>query len=236
MKRYSGYSSFSYVEEGKDYRPFELAPELNRVPSRPVEVTPAQEEYVRALMSDNLVISLHEHPTRVPQDVTQIFEYRRQNRDRTGFEGLSVSGLDAVFDNLNDGTSLITSHNGWKWDDIILDLGMRRCDIAHQDFLVWAGSVQDILNAKANGQLAWLPCLEASTPIENELDRIEVLYGLGIRMLGIAYSEGNSLGAGLREPRRRTHRLRPSGGPPHEPGGHCHRRFPLRGSDGARYD
>jgi membrane dipeptidase len=201
MKRYSGYSSFSYVEEGKDYRPFALAPELNRVPSRPVAVTSAQEEHVRALMGENLVISLHEHPTRVPQDVNQIFEYRRQNRDRTGFEGLSVSGLDAVFDNLNDGTSLITSHNGWKWDDIILDLGMRRCDIAHQDFLVWAGSVQDIQNAKANGQLAWLPCLEASTPIENELDRIEVLYGLGIRMLGIAYSEGNSLGAGLREPR-----------------------------------
>mgnify|MGYP006293162989 FL=1 len=35
---------------------------------------------------------------------------------------------------------------------------------------------------------------------ENELDRIDVLYGLGVRSLGIAYSEGNALGAGLKEP------------------------------------
>ena len=46
------------------------------------------------------------------------------------------------------------------------------------DFLVWAGSVQAILNAKANGQLAWIPSLEAATMIENELDRIDILYGL----------------------------------------------------------
>ena len=37
--------------------------------------------------------------------------------------------------------------------------------------------------------------------IENELDRIEVLYGFGVRLLGIAYSEANALGAGLKEPR-----------------------------------
>jgi membrane dipeptidase len=35
--------------------------------------------------------------------------------------------------------------------------------------------------------------------IENELDRLDILYGLGIRMLGITYSESNSLGAGLNE-------------------------------------
>lgn len=36
--------------------------------------------------------------------------------------------------------------------------------------------------------------------IENELDRIEVLYGFGVRLLGIAYSEANALGSGLKEP------------------------------------
>jgi membrane dipeptidase len=35
--------------------------------------------------------------------------------------------------------------------------------------------------------------------IENELDRLDVLYGLGIRLLGITYSEANSLGFGLNE-------------------------------------
>ena len=42
--------------------------------------------------------------------------------------------------------------------------------------------------------------LEAATPIENELDRLDVLYGLGIRQIGIAYSDANTLGSGLSEP------------------------------------
>ena len=35
--------------------------------------------------------------------------------------------------------------------------------------------------------------------IENELDRIEMLYGFGVRQMGIAYSEANLLGSGLKE-------------------------------------
>lgn len=199
--RYSGYKSYSYLEPGEDYRVFTFAKEIGRVPSRQVDVTADQEQRVRDIFAKNVIISLHEHPTLVPEDIREIFEYRRENREFTAYAGLSVSGLDAVFDNLMDGTALITSRNGWKWNDIIMDLGMRLSDLAHQDFLVWAGSVQDILDAKLNGQIAWIPALEASTPIENEVDRLDVLYGLGVRMMGIAYSEGNSLGAGLREPR-----------------------------------
>ena len=57
----------------------------------------------------------------------------------------------------------------------------------------------DIKEAKANGQLAFIPSLEAATSIENEVDRLDILYGLGIRSSGIAYSEANTLGCGLRE-------------------------------------
>lgn len=199
--RYSGYESFSYLEAGRDYKSFKMATEIDRVPSTPVSVSPEQERRVRAIFDEAVVIALHEHPFVIPEDLTEIFEYRRQGRDVTGYKGLSVSGLDAVFDNLMDGTALITSKSGWKWDDIIYDLGMRQCDIAHQDFLVWAGSVDDILRAKANGQIAWIPALESSTPIENELDRIEILYGLGVRMMGIVYSEANTLASGHVEPR-----------------------------------
>jgi membrane dipeptidase len=198
--RYSGYKSFSYLEAGTDYKAYKLAAEIDRVPSRPVEVTPEQERRVWDLLEQTVVVALHEHPFVVPEDLSTFSEYRRQGRDATGYEGLSVSGIDVLFDNMMDGTASITSHHGWKWDDIIFDLGIRLSDISHQDFLVWAGSVDDILRAKANGQIAWVPALESSTPIENELDRIDILYGLGVRMMGIVYSEGNALGSGLAEP------------------------------------
>jgi membrane dipeptidase len=198
-KTYTGYRSFQYLESGVDYTEFKLAKEVDRVPSRPVEVSSEQEARVQKLLEENLVVSLHDHAFVVPEDVDQIFEYRRAGRDWTGYEGLAVSGIDAIFDCLMDGTACITSKAGWKWDDIIWDLGMRLSDIAHQDMVIRAECIADILRAKQNGQIAFIPSLEAATPIENELDRLDILYGLGIRSSGIAYSEANTLGCGLRE-------------------------------------
>ncbi len=200
-KIYNGYKSFQYLEEGADYRQFKLAKEVNRVPSPKVAVTPDQEAHVKKIFEQNLVISLHDHAFIVPDNVEEIWEYRRQGRDWTAYEGLSVSGLDAIFDAFMDGTAMITSKAGWKWDDIIWDLGMRLSDIAHQDFVVLATRVEDIRRAKANGQIALIIGLEAATMIENELDRIDIMYGFGVRSLGIVYSEANALGCGLRETR-----------------------------------
>jgi membrane dipeptidase len=201
MKRtaYKGYRSFEYLEPGADYRAFELAAEIDRVKSTPVAVSTEQEDRVQRLLSEHPVISLHDHCFIVPKDFADLADYRRQGRDWTGYAGMARSGLDAVFDCLMDGTATITSKAGWKWDDIIYDLGMRLSDIAHQDFIVRGETVADIRRAKANGQIAFIASLEAATAIENEVDRLDILYGLGIRSSGIAYSEANTLGSGLRE-------------------------------------
>jgi len=197
--RYAGYRSFEYLEPGADYREFALAKELDRVPSRKVDVSDAQEQRVQRLLDEHLAISLHDHCFVVPQDFDDLAEYRRQGRDFTGYAGMARSGLDAVFDCLMDGTATITSKAGWKWDDIVYDLGMRLSDIAHQDFIVRGETLDDIRRAKEGGQIAFIASLEAATAIENEVDRLDILYGLGIRSSGIAYSEANTLGSGLRE-------------------------------------
>jgi len=199
--RYTGYRSFQYLEPGADYRDFALAKELDRVPSRKVEVSEAQEQRVQRLLDEQLAISLHDHCFVVPADFDDLAEYRRQGRDVTGYAGMAQSGLDAVFDCLMDGTATITSKAGWKWDDIIYDLGMRLSDIAHQDFIARGETLDDIRRAKENGQIAFIASLEAATAIENEVDRLDILYGLGIRSSGIAYSEANTLGSGLKEAR-----------------------------------
>ena len=200
-KKYDGYRSYSYLEPGADYRPFKLVKEIGRVPAYPIALTAEQEARVQRIFDEHLVISLHDHAFVVPEDLREFAEYRRQGRDWTGYEGLAQSGLDAVFDNLMDGTATITSKAGWKWDDILYDLGMRLCDIAHQDLVVLALRTEDIRRAKQDGQIAFVASLEAATMIENEVDRLDILYGFGIRSMGIAYSEANSLGAGLRERR-----------------------------------
>jgi membrane dipeptidase len=200
-KDYRGYRSFEYLEPGADYRAFRLAKEAGRVPAYDLRLSAEQEARAQRLLDANLAISLHEHTFVVPEDLGDFAEYRRQGRDWTGYEGLVHSGLDAVFDNLMDGTATITSKAGWKWEDVLYDLGMRLSDIAHQDMLIRAETTEDIRRAKAHNQIAFIPALEASTMIENEVDRIDILYGFGVRMMGIAYSEANSLGSGLREAR-----------------------------------
>ena len=61
-----------------------------------------------------------------------------------------------------DGTCCISSDGGWKWVDVLHDLGMRMSDLAHQDYLVKAESLQDIRDAHAPGP-AW-PSSSASRP------------------------------------------------------------------------
>src|SRR5437867_4430472 len=99
-----------------------------------------------------------------------------------------------------DGTATITSKGEWKWTDVIHDLGMHLADIAHQSVVFVGSTAADIEDAHRTGTIALIPCLEGAAPIENELDRLDVLYGLGIRMCGVAYSESNQLGGGIRDP------------------------------------
>ncbi|GII91737.1 dipeptidase [Sinosporangium siamense] len=199
-KRYTGYRSYEYLEAGVDYRVFDLAPEIGRVPAyKGLSLNSAQSERVTRLLTESLVISLHEHPTVFPKDINQTVDYNRTARHQTGFEGLSRSGMTVVFDNLMDGTCCITSQMGWKWTDVVADIGMRLSDIAHQDYVIKVESIADVHEAHNSGRVGLVLGLEASTMIENEVDRIDMLYGFGVRQMGIAYSEANTLGGGLKE-------------------------------------
>lgn len=198
-KRVPTHRSYHYLDPAADYRAFRLAKELDRVPRFEYPLSAAEERRVEAIFERGPIVSLHDHPSVFPEDPREIFEYVRQGREWTGYDGLAASGLDAVFENFMDGTALITSKAGWKWDDVILDLGMRFSDLAHQDLVVRVERVDDILEAKRAGKIGLVPCLEAATAIENEVDRVDVLYGLGVRVMGITYSEANALGSGLRE-------------------------------------
>src|SRR4029077_3216869 len=96
-------------------------------------------------------------------------------------------------------------------------------DVAHQSVVVVGSTVQGILDDHRDGTVAMIPCLEGAAPIANELERLPVLFGLGVRMLGVTYSESNQLGGGIRDPgdggltdfgrqaRRRVKRLRMGG-------------------------
>ena len=201
IKNYKGYQSFQYLEKDVDYKHFELADELDRVSSSKVELNQEQEAIVEKILTDHILISVHEHLGTFPKDIMETPAYVKEGRMATAFKGLSHGHWDCVFDNLMDGICQIHSKGGWKWSEVIHDLGMRLCDIAHQDFVIHCKTVADIEQAHREGKVAWVAVMEGAMMIENELDRLDLLYGFGLRSIGITYSESNALGSGLKEAR-----------------------------------
>jgi membrane dipeptidase len=197
-KKYDDYKAFDYLEAGFDYKVFDLV-KHPRIEPYYVPLDKTEEERFQGLVERSTLIDLHEHPVLWPEDMRDVPELHGLGRHFTAYKALSTSHLDCVFDNLMDGMSYVTSFSGWKWNDMIHDIGIRLSDIAHQNLITHCRTVKDIKDAKENGKIALVLALESATPIENELDRIDVLYGLGVRSMGICYSESNMLGGGMGE-------------------------------------
>lgn len=200
-KSYDGYTSFSYLDPGADYKAFDLADQLERVPRFRLPLDEDGEARVERLVDELVLVSMHEHAGVFPARIEETPEYVRHGRMATAFQGLAASYWDCVFDNLMDGICTIHSRSGWQWDDVLHDLGMRLCDIAHQDFVIHCRDIGDVQRAHDEGRVAWVATMEGAAMIEHELDRIDILHGFGLRSLGITYSESNALGNGLKEDR-----------------------------------
>jgi membrane dipeptidase len=198
-KRYSGYSAYDYLEPGKDYKKFQLRQAIVLEWEYKVPLSKTEEDRFQEILEKNIIVDLHEHPCLYPKDLDDSPRLTSHGKQFMAYEALSHSGIDCVFDNLLDGRCNINTKHGWDWMSTLHDLGQRLCDISHQDFVIHCKSTRDIHEAFDKGKLAWVAALESASCVENEVDRIDVLFGLGVRSLGICYSENNMLGGGMGE-------------------------------------
>ncbi|MCR6623834.1 MAG: dipeptidase [archaeon YNP-LCB-024-027] len=196
-KQYNGYKSFQYLEPNKDYKAFKLAKEIDRVPSRNIELSKSEEERVEEILEKYVVISLHDHSTVFPENPQEILPYVREGRMFTGYEGLAISGIDVIFDGLFDGLGLAPSRDPWSWDNVVYQIGMFTSDIDHQNLAFIVRRVEDVEKAHREGKIGVVIHMEGTPRIGEEIDRVDVLYGLGVRCMGITYSKGNEFGSGL---------------------------------------
>lgn len=199
LKMYNGYQSYDYLTANKDYKKYELDDDLERVPPFSLHLTEEQQEILKDIFTKHPIVSLRDHGFIVPKQNEDILPYCSELHTFYHYEGLAKSGIDIIFENFMDGISIITSKNGLKWDDIIYMLGMRYADIQKQDTVYLASSYKDLQQAKRKQKVALLPSLETANILENEINRVDILYGFGIRCMGITYNESNTLGTGLAE-------------------------------------
>jgi membrane dipeptidase len=200
-KQYHGYTSFSYLKANQDYKQYDLSTELDRVPVYSLNLSESEEKRLSEMLTKNPIVSLRDHGFIVPKKRKDILPYCSELHTSFHYEGIAKSGIDVIFENFMDGIATITSKNGLKWDDVIYLLGMRYADIQRQNTVYLAKTYNDLKKAKRQKQTALIPSLEAASILENEIDRVDMLYGFGIRCMGITYNESNTLGSGLVEQR-----------------------------------
>lgn len=189
-KKYLGYKSFQYLEPHIDYASYPLEKQVHRFPDYDFGLSRTQEERVQEIIEKNTIIDLHEHLNVFPDK-----DYKgptlRSGREFTAYEGLASVGFDCIFDNLM----------GPTWDSIVEHIGMKHSDYHHQDFVIPCLKAEDVERAFREGKCAILSAIEDASAIDRNVDRIDILHGLGLRSMGICYSWSNTLGDGLNEVR-----------------------------------
>lgn len=188
-KKYSGYKSFQYLEPHVDYVAPPMQKQVGRIPPYDFGLSKTQEEHVWEIIKKNKIISIHEH-LRVDPENGYKGPPVRGGRRFIAYESLAHVGFDCVFNGIG---------GGFSFEEVVRNLGMVQCDFYHQDFVVPCLKAADVETAFANGNCAILSMIERADAVAPDVDRIDVLYGLGLRSIGICYNESNHLGGGLGE-------------------------------------
>ena len=179
---------------------FEMAPEVGRVPSMRVPLDQAQEARFKRLMDDLVLIDMHQHPMVLTADANELPAYFRSNAYAWGFDAVKAGGWTAVSTaNLLSCLGKHPDPSFSRFEDMVDEVGMMLADVdKHVDRAVKVTRAQDILDAQQSRRVGWLPTLEHLS-IGNELHRVDVLYGIGVRLAGLTYMRKSSIGDGQYE-------------------------------------
>jgi membrane dipeptidase len=174
---------------------FNLVKQVERVGKEfVVELSEEQEARARELHQKTIVFDLHLHGVVMPEDPADYKAWITSLRYNTGYEGIKRAGLTAFIDALGP-----MAHS-WKMDDFLRGFGFRWCEMDHQSDKVIRGlRAEDVRRAKKENKTAIFACMENCEPICDDLDAIDMLYGIGYRALGLCYNKRNLIGDGRTE-------------------------------------
>ncbi len=181
---------------------FPLAKQVGRVPSMTIPLDGEQQRRFDRLMERIVMIDMHEHPLVFPENMDDLTEYLRSKAWGWGYDAVRAGGWKAVATG-NILTCLGTNAEPSKatFADLVDEIGIMRADIVKNGLakgVVIVGSADDIVRAKERGEVGFLPTAE-HLAIGSDLHRLDVLYGLGIRIGGLTYTRLNAIGDGQTE-------------------------------------
>ena len=176
---------------------FRLVPQVGRVPSMVVPLDPDQELRFQRLMDTLVIIDLHQHPQVLTEDLGQMFDYFRSREYAWGYDAVRAGGWTAVGTaNALSGFGFASEGSYIEFSDLVTEIALMLADVARQgDSVLKITGADDVLAAKQRGVIGFLPTVE-HLAMGAQLHRIDVLYGIGIRLAGLTYSRKTFVGDG----------------------------------------
>ena len=179
---------------------FPLVKQVGRVPSMTVPLDRAQETRFHRLMDEIIMIDLHEHPLVLPEDPNHFRDYLAHGDYCWGYEAVRHGGWTAVCTaNVFRAAARSGDMSFIAFADLVDEIALMLADMSRNgDAVLRIERPDDIARAKQRGTVGFLPTVE-HLGIGHELHRVDVLYGLGVRIAGITYHRRNAIGDGQGE-------------------------------------
>lgn len=165
-----------------------------------VPLDQAQELRFRRLMDDLLLIDVHQHPMVLAADANEMPAYFRGNAYAWGFEAVKAGGWTAVATaNLLSCLGKEPDASFSRFSDLVDEIGMMLGDVhKRSEQVVKITCAQDVINAQQSKRVGFLPTVEHLS-IGEQLHRVDVLYGIGVRLAGLTYMRKSVIGDGQYE-------------------------------------
>lgn len=174
---------------------FKLVKQIGRVGKEYIlELSEKDEARAVELHRRSIVFDLHLHGVVFPEDVEDTSLWMKTFRYDLAYEGIKHAGLTAYID------GVASMGHSWSLDEAIREIGLRGCDMEHNsDKVIRALRAEDVRRAKREGKTAIFMTIENAEPVGNDHDNLDLLYGLGVRSMGLAYNKRNLVGDGRTE-------------------------------------
>jgi membrane dipeptidase len=180
---------------------FKMVDQVGRVPSMTVALDAEHERRYQNLIEKIVMFDFHQHILVMPEDPTQISNYFQGTRYEWGYDAVRHGGWTAVCTANHLTCRKLTAESAFAdFTDLVSEIGLMLADMERQPDVVKVSRRKDILAAKEAGKIALVPSVE-HLAVGPFVHRIEVLYGMGVRLAGLTYSRQNFFGAGQYEPK-----------------------------------
>ena len=175
---------------------YRLVKQIGRVPEYTVPLSRDQEERAIDLHERSIVFDLHMHSWILPDNAEEIVKWSgdRRAHEVVGYEGVKRGGLTAFIDCLG-GLGHV-----WTFQGVVESMGFRLGNMDHNHDKVIRGlRAEDVRRAKEEGKFAIFLGVENIDQIHRDLELIDVMYGLGVRCMGLSYNVRNAFADGRTE-------------------------------------